>query len=120
MARFYSPCTLFFDEIDSLMQNRGDGDGEASRKLIYFYHYIIYIFMNIRVKSELLGQIDGFETTEQRILILGATNRPWDMDDAFIRRLEKRICNILSNNKYILKIFHYQMRKLDYNYLKSV
>jgi len=40
MARFYSPCTLFFDEIDALMQTRGDGDGEASRK---FNNYFILL-----------------------------------------------------------------------------
>jgi len=43
MAKFYSPTTIFFDEIDSLASKRGDKDDESSRK----------------VKTELMAKIDG-------------------------------------------------------------
>ncbi|MCL7027408.1 hypothetical protein MKW94_020774 [Papaver nudicaule] len=89
-----APVIIFVDEVDSLLGARGGGsEHEATR----------------RMRNEFMAAWDGLRTKDsQRILILGATNRPFDLDDAVIRRLPRRIYVDLpdaENRKKILKIF---------------
>ncbi|XP_003704128.3 fidgetin-like protein 1 [Megachile rotundata] len=76
VARVYQPAVIFVDEIDSLLTQRSETEHESSRRL----------------KTEFLVQLDGAATgDEDHILIVGATNRPQELDEAARRRLVKRL-----------------------------
>ena len=70
MARKAKPAIIFIDEVDSLCGSRGEGDSEASR----------------RVKTEFLVQLNGVGNDMDGVLVLGATNIPWQLDSAIRRR----------------------------------
>eukprot|EP00054_Salpingoeca_dolichothecata_P029939 m.238958 g.238958 ORF g.238958 m.238958 type:complete len:305 (-) comp26571_c0_seq2:90-1004(-) len=91
VARTNLPAVIFIDEIDSLLSQRCDGEQEASR----------------RIKTEFLIQLDGAATTnEERLLIVGATNRPQEIDEAARRRLAKRLYIPLPDEKARRQIVH--------------
>lgn len=75
LARERKPSIIFIDEIDALTSARSDNESEASR----------------RIKTELLVQMNGVGNDTQGVLVLGATNIPWQLDSAIRRRFEKRI-----------------------------
>ena len=117
MARYYAPSTIFFDEIDSLAGSRGAAnEHEASR----------------RVKTELMVQMDGVtveeesegkeggtdegdesEKTPKTVIVLAATNTPWDLDEALRRRLEKRIYIPLPDGDGRKELFLINMKSIE-------
>jgi SpoVK/Ycf46/Vps4 family AAA+-type ATPase len=68
-ARHSRPCVLFFDELDALAFSRSKAQSEHTRQVV----------------NEFLSQLDGFGADNQGVLILAATNMPWDVDSAMKR-----------------------------------
>jgi fidgetin-like protein 1 len=76
VARVKQPSVIFVDEIDSLLCARSENDVESSR----------------RIKTEFLVQMDGAGVgSDDRFLVIGATNRPQELDEAVRRRMIKRL-----------------------------
>lgn len=68
LARKNTPCVLFFDEIDALAPSRGNAPGATSRLVTQF-----------------LQELDGIESANDGLLVIGATNAPWSLDTALRR-----------------------------------
>jgi fidgetin-like protein 1 len=75
-ARAKQPSVIFIDEIDSLLKKRSENEHETNR----------------RVKTEFFIQLEGATTAENdQVLVVAATNRPQELDDAARRRFTKRL-----------------------------
>jgi len=93
LASKIAPSVIFIDEVDSILGKRERmGEHEAMRK----------------IKNEFMSMWDGLKTKEnERVLVLAATNRPFDLDDAVLRRLPRRMLVDLpdaENREKILKV----------------
>ncbi|KAK4884015.1 hypothetical protein RN001_000286 [Aquatica leii] len=77
MARELQPSIIFIDEVDSLLSERSNNEHEASRRL----------------KTEFLVEFDGLPSNpeNERVIVMAATNRPQELDEAALRRFPKRV-----------------------------
>lgn len=69
VARRNTPCVLFFDEVDALGASRSDMKNSSGRHVI----------------NQFLAEMDGIQSNNDGILVIGATNAPWHLDPAFRR-----------------------------------
>ncbi|GAV68020.1 AAA domain-containing protein [Cephalotus follicularis] len=76
VASCLQPAVIFFDEIDSLLSKRGQNDENEVRR---------------RIKTQFFIEMEGISSGNKQILLVGATNRPKDLDEAARRRLAKRL-----------------------------
>jgi len=116
LARKLEPAIVFIDEIDAVLGQRHSGEHEASGM----------------VKAEFMTHWDGLASATttgrpQRILVLGATNRIQDIDDAILRRMPKKFPVSLPGASQRLKILNIMLKdtkvdapNLDLEYLSRV
>ena len=95
MARKYNeregkPVILFIDEVDSLL---GDRNSEVGGE--------------VRAKNQFLSELDGVngKGKDTMMYVIGATNKPWSLDEPFLRRFQKRIYVSLPNHDARQKLF---------------
>jgi vacuolar protein-sorting-associated protein 4 len=81
MARAARPAIIFVDEVESIVPARGGSGGEGSGSASHMD----------RVVTEFLKQMEGVGIDNKGILMLGATNLPWQMDKAALRRFERHV-----------------------------
>ncbi|GJJ12095.1 hypothetical protein Clacol_006336 [Clathrus columnatus] len=96
LARRLSPCVIFLDELDALFGARVSGRETGG------------MLAHRSVITEFMQEMDGLKTSRlSNVIVIGATNRPFDLDDAVLRRLPRRLLVDLpgENERYeILKI----------------
>ena len=98
-ARTAAPCVMFFDELDSIAKARGGGGGDAGGA-------------GDRVLNQILTEMDGMNS-KKNVFIIGATNRPDQIDSALLRRgcLEQLIYVPLPDEPSCLSIFKAALNK---------
>ena len=107
MARFYAPSTIFIDEVDSVGTKRTDGENEASKKVLAEMLVQMDGISELNSGKKENNDINGTEEIKPKfVMVLGATNMPWDLDDALRRRFEKRIYIPLPNKVGREQMFH--------------
>lgn len=99
MAREARPSIIFIDEVDSLCGSRSEGENDSSR----------------RIKTEFLVQMQGVGNDMDGVLVLGATNVPWELDNAIRRRFEKRVYISLPDAAARAGIFKIRAGKTQHN-----
>ena len=97
VARDNSPCVLFLDELDAIAFARRKHTGSAGRPLV----------------DQLLQELDAIGADNSNILILAATNAPWDVDDALKRpgRLDRVVFVPPPDNEARLRILEMLVRE---------
>ncbi|KAJ2924745.1 hypothetical protein H1R20_g12360, partial [Candolleomyces eurysporus] len=100
LAHRLAPCIIFIDEIDSLFSSRNDCTKTWERNIVGLFSFNC---ANVRLNpstfstqlTEFMQGMDGLRSAkknrENNVVIVGATNRPFDLDLAVLRRMPRRI-----------------------------
>ncbi len=96
MARRNTPCVLFFDELDAIGHSRMDLGRSSARNVV----------------AQLLVELDGVESSNDGIFVIGATNQPWDVDPALRRpgRFDRTVLLLPPDVPARSAIFRYHLR----------
>lgn len=115
VARKISPCVIFVDELDGLFRERGGEDHDVGRDLKTEF---LQLWDGIRRNNSRSGGTGGLSS----VLVIGATNRPFDVDPAFLRRMPRRVFVGLPDYNSRVAVLSNMLRRvpLDANFDKSL
>ena len=99
VARIDAPSLIFMDEVDSIAGKRGGGNEGGGER---------------RIKTQFLQEMQGVKSTSDKLVtLMGATNLPWDIDSAVLRRFEKKIYCGLPTVEGRTKIFELCTKEVE-------
>ena len=99
VARLDAPSLIFMDEVDSLAGKRGGGNEGGGER---------------RIKTQFLQEMQGVKSSNDKLVtLMGATNLPWDIDNAVLRRFEKKIYCGLPTKEGRSKIFELCTKEVE-------
>lgn len=109
VARELKPSILFIDEIDSLLSERKENESEATR----------------RIKTEFFIELDGLRSESNNdVVVLAATNTPYSLDEAALRRFPKRIFiglpDLRARKELLKKLLEQQSNSLSESEIKRL
>jgi SpoVK/Ycf46/Vps4 family AAA+-type ATPase len=95
-ARRNTPCVLFFDELDAIGYSRMNMGQSAARNVV----------------AQLLVELDGVESSNDGLFVIGATNQPWDVDPALRRpgRFDRTMLLLPPDQEARVAILRYHLR----------
>uniref|UniRef100_A0A6P4EGQ1 LOW QUALITY PROTEIN: fidgetin-like protein 1 n=1 Tax=Drosophila rhopaloa TaxID=1041015 RepID=A0A6P4EGQ1_DRORH len=100
VAAAHQPAIIFIDEVDSLLSKRSGNENEST----------------LRLKNEFLIHLDGAASNEEiRVLVIGATNRPQELDEAVRRRFVRRLYVPLPTTEARQKIIEKIIRQVKHS-----
>lgn len=100
VAAAHQPAIIFIDEVDSLLSKRSGNENEST----------------LRLKNEFLIHLDGAASNEEvRLLVIGATNRPQELDEAVRRRFVRRLYVPLPTKEARQKIIEKILRQVKHS-----
>lgn len=93
------PVIIFIDEIDSLFRSMKNGEKDY----------------NMEMRNQFKKELDGVRDKGKklRLYLIGSTNKPWELDDAFMRRFQKRIYIKLPDKDERMELFKLYTEKLN-------
>ena len=100
LAKKLQPCILFIDEMDALLRSRFDQEMSVDRNL----------------KTEFMQLWDGLVNEGARVMVVGASNRPQDLDAAIQRRFERSFLIALPNHKSRIEVLKVILRGVSIDY----
>lgn len=120
LAKKIQPCIIFIDEMDGLFRERStsvDGSGSSSEHDV-----------SRDLKTEFMSLWDGIHSKNDKVLIIGATNRPFDIDSAFLRRMSRSFYITLPNYESRLQFLYITLsngnvpleQDFDYGYIATL